>query len=72
LNYIRFSQLITIFQERLTPEEGYIVGYGALLKFYALKAPLPDRLALISQKHKQYETEDWIVLTPRHMPQDSF
>jgi hypothetical protein len=66
-----FSYLVTVFQERQTPEEGYIVGYGALLKFYGLQAPLPDRLALISQKHKQYETKEWIVLTPRYMPQNS-
>ena len=66
-----FSHLVTIFQERATPEEGYLAGYGAILKFYDLQAPLPDRLALISKKHKQYETEDWIVLTLRHMPEDS-
>ena len=66
-----FTQLITVFQERITPEEGYIVGYGAILRFYNLSAPLPDRLALISQKHKQYETEDWKVFTPRHMPDNS-
>jgi len=33
--------------------------------------PLPDRLALISQKHKQYETQEWIVFTPRHQPEES-
>jgi Fic family protein len=67
----RFSQLISVFQEREAPEEGHIVGYGAIIKYYDLKVPLPDRLALISEKHKQYDTEDWIVLTPRYMPEDS-
>jgi hypothetical protein len=67
----RFSQLISVFQDRTLPEEGYIAGYGAILKFYDLQSPLPDRLALISQRHKQYENEEWIVLTPRHMPDDS-
>ena len=66
-----FSQLITVFQERATPEEGYLVGYGSIIKFYYLHTPLPDVLALLSQKHKQYETEDWIVFTPRYMPEDS-
>ena len=66
-----FSQLITIFQERTAPEEGYLVGYGAIHKAFDLQATLPDILALISQKHKQYETEEWIVFTPRYMPDDT-
>ena len=31
---------------------------------------MPRQLALISEKHRQYTTEDWIVLTPRHQPAD--
>jgi hypothetical protein len=71
LNKGNFSQYITVFQERKAPEPGYLVGYGSLLACYELKVPLPQRLALISQKHKQYETEEWFVFTPRHMPEDS-
>jgi Fic family protein len=66
-----FSQLVSIFQERPTPEKGYLAGYGAIIRFYDLHAPLPDVLALLSQKHKQYETKGWIVFTPRYMPEDS-
>ncbi|MCW3107539.1 MAG: filamentation induced by camp protein fic [Segetibacter sp.] len=66
-----FSQLITVFHERDTPEPGHLAGYGALITFYGLMVPIPDRLALISQKHKRYETEEWQVLTPRHMPEDT-
>ncbi len=49
-----FSQKINVFHERTAPEEGFIVGYAALIHFYKLEVPLPDRLALISQKLKQY------------------
>jgi len=66
-----FSPLITVFQGRTAPEEGFIAGYAALIYYYDLAVPLPDRLALISQKRKQYETEEWIVLTPRHKPEDT-
>lgn len=38
---------------------------------YDLPVPLPDRLALISQRTRQYETDDWIVQTPRHRPEDT-
>ena len=70
-NNKHFSRLITVFQERTAPEDGYVVGYGALWEYYSLQVPLPDRLALISHKHKQYETEEWIVLTPRHRPPET-
>jgi len=66
-----FSQIITVFQERMAPEEGYLVGYGAIYKAFGLESPLPDILAFISQKHKQYKTEEWIVFTPRHMPENT-
>jgi Fic family protein len=64
-----FSHLITVFHGKRIPEEGYLVGYGSLIEFYDLQVPLPDRLALISKKHKRYETDEWIVLTPRYMPE---
>jgi hypothetical protein len=67
----RFSPLVTIFHGKTAPEEGYLAGYAALIHFYDLAVPLPDRLALISQKRKQYKTAEWIVLTPRHKPADT-
>ncbi|HTE24096.1 Fic family protein [Flavitalea sp.] len=66
-----FSQLISVFHGKTAPEQGYLVGYGAILRYYDLRIPLPEILALISLKHKQYKTEDWMVFTPRHMPEDS-
>ncbi len=67
----QFSEIITVFQGRTTPEEGFSVGYGALLKQYDLQVPIPNQLALISKKHKQYETAGWLVFTSRHQPEDS-
>ena len=66
-----FSPNVTVFHERLTPEEGYLVGYAALLNAYDLQVPLPDLLSIISHKHKQYTTEQWRVFTPRHRPDDT-
>lgn len=71
MKFNSFSQYVSVFQEKSTPEPGYLVGYGAIIKFYDLHAPLPDILALLSLKHKRYETEDWMVFTPRYMPEDS-
>jgi len=71
MNNNKFSQILSVFQGRRLPEEGYLAGYGALLNFYDLSAPLPDVLTMISQKHKQYETNEWLIFTPRYMPGDT-
>lgn len=67
----RFSRQIINFQEKVAPEEGYTAGYSALIEAYEIQAPLPDVLVLISTKHKQYTTDEWTILTPRHMPEDT-
>lgn len=46
-------------------------GYAALMNRYELQTPVPDVLSIISRKHKQYQTEEWLVFTPRHMPKDT-
>jgi hypothetical protein len=66
-----FSQAITVFHGRQTPEKGTLVGYGAIIDSLKLPVPLPLRLALISEKRRQYRTTEWIVFTPRHNPKDT-
>ena len=67
----KFLQEISIFHGRQTPEKGTLAGYGALIETLGLPMPFPDTLALISEKRRQYRVPGWIVLTPRHKPQDS-
>lgn len=67
----QFSHLLTGFQGRTAPEEGYLAGYGALIKTFELQVVTPDMLALISLKHKRYDTDEWMVYTPRYMPENS-
>ncbi|MCK4920727.1 MAG: Fic family protein [Bacteroidales bacterium] len=71
LNNKCFSQVINVFHGRQAPEKASLVGYGALIDSLDLAVPIPARLALISEKHRQYQTPDWLVYTPRHMPKDS-
>ncbi len=71
LNNKRFSQEINVFHGRQTPEKGTLVGYGAVIDSLDLAVPLPAQLAVISEKHRQYQTSEWLVYTPRHTPQDS-
>lgn len=48
-----------------------LAGYSALIQHYGLKVPLPDNLAAISAKHKQYESGIWKVFTAKHKPDDT-
>lgn len=71
MNINSISQRVTTFHERLAPEEGYLVGYGAIIAHYALRVTIPSKLALISQKKRQYKTREWQVYTPRHQPDET-
>ena len=71
MDNIHFSLKISVFYGRSTPEEGLLVGYGALIQAYNLAMPLPNRLTLISPKKRQYNTEQWQVLTSRYEPEDT-
>ncbi|MFC1595931.1 Fic family protein [Candidatus Margulisiibacteriota bacterium] len=65
-----FSDIITVFQENTLPEKNArLAGYAAIIYKYNLRVPLPDKLAIISEKHKKYEDGRWMVFTPRHMPE---
>lgn len=66
----QFSQLVNEFHGRPSPEPLQTAGYAALIDHYALRAPLPGRLAGIAKRHHRVETNDWQLLTPRHAPSD--
>lgn len=66
-----FSRKISIFHGRIPPEEGNIVGYGAIIDFYKLAIPLPENLSIISTKNRKYQKNGWKVFTPVYQPEDS-
>lgn len=65
---IRFSQKILVFHGRQAPEEGILVGYGTLIDYYKLQVPIPENLALISEKNRKYIKSGWKVFSPRYQP----
>lgn len=71
MNNIQFSHVVSVFQDRVAPEEGYLAGYSALVQAYNLEIPKPDVLSIISHRHRQYRTNEWQVFTPRHKPEDT-
>ena len=65
------SLTVSIFHGRKTPEEGVLVGYGAIIEALALEVPIPSKLSIISSKKRQYFTDEWQVFTSRHQPEDT-
>lgn len=66
-----FSQKVIAFHGRATPESGFLAGYALLITVIegsGQKIPLPDRLAIITEKHQRYNTDQWQVFTIRHKP----
>lgn len=68
-----FSQQVTVFHGRSTPEPGFLAGYALLvttIEENGVNVPLPDKLALITEKYQRYNTDQWQVFTIRHKPDD--
>lgn len=69
-----FSQKVTTFHGRTTPEEGFIIGYALLIKqiekYTQRLVPLPNQLSIVTEKHQRYNTDQWRVFTKRHKPND--
>jgi hypothetical protein len=68
---MHFSRKVKVFHGRTAPEEGMIVGYGAIVDALKLPTPLPLCLTLISEKNRKYVIKEWRILTPRYMPVDA-
>src|SRR5262245_1001059 len=67
----QFSRTVNEFHGRGVPERMSTAGYAALIDHYDLKVPLPPRLAGIAEHHHRVDTHDWLLLTPRHRPEDT-
>ena len=55
-----FSRKVSVFHDRQVLVAGYLAGYALLtdlLDNAGIQVPLPDRFALISEKHHRYETD---------------
>lgn len=67
----RFSDQVSVFQDRRLPEPGRPAGYAWLIDTYELRVPLPHRLHAIGEHHRILTTPEWRLLTPRHAPADT-
>ncbi len=66
-----FSQTIPVFHGRRSPEEGYIVGYAAIIDKLGLKVPVPYQITIVCNQNKNYETKEWRILPKYYLPDDN-
>jgi len=71
MNIKCFSLQLSIFHGRTVPEDGVIVGYGAIIEAYKLAAPIPVKLTFISTKKRQFENHEWKVFPSRYLPEEN-
>jgi len=66
-----FSQSTPVFNGLKTPEEGFIVGYAAIIQSLDLQMPIPKPISLVCKHNKKYQTNDWQVLPNTYLPEDN-
>lgn len=71
MNIKRFSLQLSVFHGRAVPEDGVIVGYGAIIEAYKLAVPIPEKLTFISTKKRQFENKEWKVFPSRYLPEEN-
>ena len=67
----RKSEAARLIQHRVPPTEATVAGYAWLIERFGLRVPRPAKRAAISAKHRVIDTAEWLILTPRHAPEDS-
>jgi hypothetical protein len=71
MNIKRFSLQLNVFHGRIVPEDGVIVGYGAIIEVFKLAVPIPKKLSFVSSKNRQFENEEWKVYPARYLPDEN-
>lgn len=70
-NNAHFSRIAPVFHGRRCPEDGYIVGYLAIIDKLKLKVPIPFQITLVCNQNKNYETGEWRILPKSYLPEDN-
>lgn len=64
---VNFSIQASVFNGRVVPEKGFIVGYAAIIHQLQLPLPMVDTISMICTTNKKYENEQWRLFPPKYM-----
>ena len=68
---VKISQEALVFHGHTAPEPGTVSGYAAIIHHFALPVPMPDQIALISERNRKFAQHAWQVFGQRYRPQDT-
>ena len=71
MNIKRFSIQSSVFHGRTVPEDGVIIGYGAIIDVFKLAVPIPNKLSFVSSKNRQFENDEWKVYPVSYLPDEN-
>lgn len=71
MNIKRFSLQLSVFHGRTVPEDGVVVGYGAIIEVFKLAVPIPNKLSFVSSKNRQFENDEWKVYPASYLPDEN-
>ena len=71
MNIKCFSLQLSVFHGRTVPEDGVVVGYGAIIEVFKLAVPIPNKLSFVSSKNRQFENDEWKVYPASYLPDDN-
>ena len=66
-----FSRQAPVFNGKQMPEEGYIVGYSAIIKSLKLPVPITGPIAIVSKQNRSDSSKDWILFPNSYLPEDN-
>lgn len=66
-----FSQLAPVFNGKQMPEEGYIVGYAAIVNSLKLPVPITSPIAIVSRQNRSDKSKEWSVFPNSYLPEDN-
>ena len=69
-NSAHFSLKKPVFHGNHSPEEGWIVGYAAIIDTLALPMPMVNPIVLVCDQNKNERTDKWLILPKSYLPVD--
>jgi len=69
-NSTYFSRNTPVFHGTSLPEQGWVVGYAAIIDELSLPVPVPEQMVMVSVQRRDYVTGQWKVMPSSYLPDD--
>jgi hypothetical protein len=66
-----FSHTAPIFNGKQTPEDGFVVGYAAIVSSLKLPVPITGPVSIVSRQNRREKTGEWNIFSKKYLPEDN-